>query len=231
MKRATRALLVILATGCVEQPPGDLGASLEAEWTINGSRAEAAACAAAGIETVELAVYDETDLSYEERRVVASAPCAGGRYDSEGARVLAEGRHLFAIDAVDAEGLIVASYEPEDVVDASTGAHVVLEAADFTTPTTLVVLLEWVPPPGTCDHTDVTSYSYALRDSAGAVVATLADLPCEDALFFEDVPADSYTLDVEGKDSTGTTRWTASCVGLAVADGQHVERSCAIERG
>lgn len=238
---ALNALLVAL-TGCQKPPeqiedvlfdPRGSAGSLEARWTINELSAGAAACAAAGIENIEVTVYREEDVDYEDGYVVATVPCAGGRHDT--GAVLAAGRYLVSVDAMDADGVLLGSHSSEAVVDLSGGGTAVLERADFTTITSLSILLSWDTDPssaaevdGACEEAAVTSFSYVLRDASGTEIEAFADLECEDALFFEDIPAGTYGLDVLGKDSAGVDHWAATCADITVADGAYVETTCTV---
>lgn len=236
--------LLIVACGCDGGAVYDQGlatfdprgheATLSAEWTINGAVSDAQSCDAAGIDSVRLLLFAESDRLHEDGFAIASPPCADGAYHSgaEGGPILAAGRYRVSLEAVDLDGEVVGQEDRDVVLDAAGGRDVTLGVADFETLTTLAVMIEWDLEAGSelvggdCESVGVESVRYVLSNAAGAIVASEETLPCEEALYFEDLTPGVLALEIEGRDATGTMRWAGACAGLSVGEGAYAEHRC-----
>ncbi len=214
--------------------------SLSADWNINGVAADAAGCAAAGIEDIAIVIYAESDTGYTDGVTVASASCANGKYDSRDpggpGAILADGRYLTSIDALDSTGAVIGSFRSEFVLDTTAATHAMLMTAEFETLTTLKVNFGWDTDPsstmsdGDCAGAGVATFSYMLTDTATSTnYDTGTDVACADSLTWEDIPAGTYSIYVEGADSSGVKRWMITCTDLVVADGGFEEYNCSVE--
>lgn len=144
VRRGARRLLllttaaVVAATGasCIREatfePIGE-DISLEGHWTVRGAAADATTCAAAGLATVEVVVYDG---GTEHRYSALKWDCAAGSFDSSPRGILARGDYQLQWRAYDADGHERARDATQLVLasDLPVGAHVVLRPVDFQPP-------------------------------------------------------------------------------------------------
>jgi len=108
---------------------------------------------------------------------------------------------------------------------------------EVATVTTLTVQFGWDTDPsaaglteGTCSEAGVSTFSYMLTDTAsGMNIDEATDIACEDALLWEDIPAGTYSIYVEGADSSGVKNWMQTCTDLVIADGEMMVYGCPID--
>jgi hypothetical protein len=91
-------------------PLGNASA-LYGEWTVKNEPA-ATACAAIDIAQVRIVAVSAQNTEFEAPVLVATAPCAEGRFSSNGAKILARGDYLFRYEAYSAAGALVETGSP-----------------------------------------------------------------------------------------------------------------------
>jgi len=128
--------LALTAPACIREatfePIGD-DISLSGSWTVNGAAADATTCAAAGLATVEVVVFDGGTA---HRYSALKYDCAAGAFDSSPRGLLARGDYQLQWRAYDMDNHERArdSIQLVQAADLAVGAHVTLRPADFRPP-------------------------------------------------------------------------------------------------
>jgi hypothetical protein len=223
-------------TGGAFNPMGS-DATVAGSWQLNGRMPTSDSCYALGIDRVRVALYAASDVAFENGVTIYQAQCSAGFFDSRPMPVIRAGRYLWAVEAVDAAGEIVAEYSEMTPLDIPAGTHVDLPLVDFAFPTTLTLGLEWQAPTGgaftTCAAAGVATYNYTLfRD--GSIVATADARPCQDLVSFNATDTagfgpGTYALYFEGFNGAGRKQWAvppSTCDGIRVDNNGLVARTC-----
>lgn len=95
--------------------PAGQAAALHAEWSVRTGDV-AAACAAERIAKVRIVAVSALNEEFEAPVVVAEAPCAEGRFTTNGQKVLARGDFRFRYEAVSEAGSLVQAGDPIPVL-------------------------------------------------------------------------------------------------------------------
>ena len=209
-----------------------------AEWLINGAAATTESCAAAGIATVGLIIWNEAeDESFE-----FEFDCADGGFDSRsgGDPMFRAGMFANQWVARDSSGAAVAGPSPDtpNVLNTATNDHSTLQGPDFVVavPLELEVTLAFEVTDGamdygTCAEAGVTSFGFELTDGTGASVDSMFGvMPCNEVLTWSDAVVMSggeYALNITG-DADDGTKWGTDCTGLSVASGRE-QYNCTVD--
>lgn len=116
---------------------GDVtGLRVTASWTVAGAPASGDTCTAAGIDTVAVRAYAESDTAFSDPVFERTAPCSEGSLDSKDAESdptpLPNGaRYRLETAALDSSGAAVGRARTDQVVDASCVARLEWPAADL----------------------------------------------------------------------------------------------------
>lgn len=224
-------------TGGAFNPLGS-DATVAGQWQLNGRAPTADSCYAVGIDRVRVVLFSATDTAFENGVPVFQANCGTGALDSRPMPVIRAGRYLWAVEAIDAAGDIVAEYSEMTPLDIPAASHVDLPLVDFAFPSTLTVGLAWQAGTGgaftTCAAAGVATYSYTLRRD-GSIVATADARPCQDLISFNATDtagfgSGNYALYFEGFNGAGRKQWAvlpATCDAIRVDNGALVYDECA----
>ncbi|MAQ16862.1 MAG: hypothetical protein CMN30_18975 [Sandaracinus sp.] len=199
-------------------------ATLSGSWEIDGVTADAASCAAAGIDEVVLSIAN--DAAGTDIYVEYVFDCAQGSFDarSDSPEVtIPIGPMYFSqwyAEAADDSVLAESDWLELQVVSPTTHAN--LAVPNFPGGTTLIVNLFWETGLGTgiygtCADAAVDTMGYELYLGDTAIVSDFGGA-CANQLIFDDPAADIYELDVSG-DATDGTKWGITCTGLSVSSG------------
>lgn len=194
------------------------------EWNVDGTPGNATNCAAAGIQTVAVVFYDQSDTGRTGGVVMGMAPCSAGKFDSMPMRIGRYGSYLTTYRALGSGGAILAETNPLPLTVSAPTTRAMLAPANFTTRRVLEVNVRWdtvVGPTmadGTCAEAGVARMSYQLR-LGSATVAGQNGVACAPSLRFEDVDPGDYALYIEGETAAGAKNWMATCTGLVVEAG------------
>jgi hypothetical protein len=212
-------------------------ARLTATWTVSGAPATEASCAAAGGETVRLDWRIGTLAG-----VPFTFPCAAG--SGRTPLVLRSGIETdFRLRLLDADGYAVAqaprrSWHAAVELDPGDNALGPLDLGVAGDAAPLAVILWWQNPAYTtpvfesCEAAGVDRFGWRLESGAGTVVDEAswetAPLPCTGYLSWPSVPADTYTLVIDGADGSGERAWSAECWGLEASDPEDNSYQCRV---
>ena len=232
MVRIDNDTIVTLDGDFPSVPVTGTDATLAGSWEIDGVTANAASCAAAGIDEVVLSIANDpagTDIEVEY-----VFDCAQGFFDSrtDGSGVTVPMGPMFFsqwyAEAADDSVLAESPWLELQVVAPTT--HADLAVPNFPGGTTLIVNLFWDTGAGygTCAEAAVDTMGYELYDSVDVnPVFAEFDIPCQDQLIFDDPAVDIYELGVTG-DATDGTKWGITCTGLTVDRGM-VTYDCSVD--
>jgi hypothetical protein len=224
-------------TGGVFNPLGS-DATVAGQWQFNGRAPTADSCYAVGIDRVRVVLFAPSDVAFERGVPVFQANCGTGFLDSRPMPVIRAGRYLWAVEAIDAAGDIVAEYSEMTPLDIPPASHLDLPLVDFAFPSTLTLGLSWQAGTGgaltTCAAAGVATYSYTLR-RGGSIVATADARPCQDLISFNATDtagfgSGSYALYFEGFNGAGRKQWAVlpgTCDAIRVDNGALVYEECA----
>lgn len=230
-----------ISSGFFDPRGSDVALRTSGPWQIDGVPADAAVCAAANLDRVDLVFIDlspsraddyRRDDSREYRYREFSFPCADGRYESDGP-VLAYGTYVARWSGVDGNGDEKFS-SSAFVIDADLRDVATIPAPAFTNGggglLGIRVDVAWDTDPsaafgaGDCDDAEeVTSVRYELYDITAdpeELVDEARNIGCVNQLFFEepDFELDAsheYELVVSGGPSDDEPYWTATCSALS----------------
>ena len=219
--------------------PSGSDRDVSADWNIDGAAGTTTSCAAAGIATIAIVLYDGNDTGRTDGYEIGSAACGDGKWDSP-APLIRDGSYLTSIQAFDSADNLLASYDSTSPFDSSAltpGARMMLMTAEFTTATTtsLTVTLQWDTDPssavmtaGTCATAGVDVMSYMLTDTATSTNYNQDfDVTCAGTLSWTDIPAGTYHLWVEGG-TMAVKNWVFTCPGIAVVEGVANTATCLV---
>jgi len=224
-----------IVAGSSFNPKGD-DFTIDGMWTINSGAATAATCGVAGIDAVQLVIQQAGDV-YTEPGFIFD--CAGGSFDTRTITPpirFTYGSYMTFWRALDATGTNIGMSAPLPLIVGSPIGHATLATADFvvvaTESMTINLTYDTVIGPvmsdSDCAGAGVATIFFTLTDiTAGAsdVVSEsgTAGIACTGQIIFEDdvvTAGHTYSIYLEGANSTGQKNWNAMDATLEVAAGE-----------
>ena len=216
---------VDFVTDAVDFDPRGVDASLEVDWDVDAAAPTETSCADADIANVQIVFYAEDDTAFANGVIIDEIACAEGKYNSMPENVVAEGRYMTSLVAVDAENNVVGESTPLLlVVDASLNTHYRLQKWDFAAPSLRLALTWDIDPTKTmegadCTEAGVDEFSYRLYLGEEEELVDQSEmLDCTQELVIEGLEPGEYTINIDAENAAGAI-WMGTCEGLVVENG------------
>ncbi len=195
------------------------GAEAEGGWTVGGQPASVLSCG--DIAAVRYTLTPDDGSA----PIAAEADCAAGSIGFS----IAPGNYTGTLEALDATGAVVDSL-PIDAFSVSPGQeNVSFGVVDLmASAVRLTINLTYETAMGSevfvdCATAGLTNAYMMFLSNAGGVVRSPTSTPptpgtCSAQVIFEDLPADTYTLNVAGETADGTLKWGSDCSGITLGN-------------
>jgi hypothetical protein len=226
-----RALMIsFVLASCASPIPSAAGNDtiVSGSWTIDRSAPTAANCAAIGVSTVRVVVYDGSVAQRFDR---LTAPCSAGRVDSMNA-VLAAGTYDVAWEGVAANGTTV-SVGPRSTINATPSGHVIVPTIDFASGpdprgTDATVSAHWTvggatPTSATCGALGIDHVRVAVIASTGPIEIAALTASCSvgviDTRPTPVLAAGNVVLALQAVDAHGAVLFSGAMATTTIAHG------------
>jgi hypothetical protein len=209
--------------------------TVSGSWTVMGETPSAANCAAIGVDTVRLVIFDG-GARYTDPLLTAN--CSAGSIDTRPTPILSAGIYTARWEAV-RSGEVVAM-GPERSLDSRAATHVIMNSLNLTgatppfdpTGTDASVEAHWTvqgtaPTLASCGALGIDRVRIAFFDTVGtAYEYTALTANCEDGAFdtrpTRVIAAGTWTVQFQAVDTAGTVLGSGAMATVTVAAGGHL---------